>query len=121
MLQGPSTSHTVNDQIKRHLKYRRTDLHIVTNNYKKDGTSFTNKLYLAPVVNEDEDKVVRWIGVLFDASAVNVFAERKPIVQGIINVCKYLINNVRNMLKVTPLPLLLSHCLSLLPDYLSSF
>ena len=66
VLQGPGTSKTAIDCIRSGLAAMR-EVHTSLLNYRKDGSSFWNDLYIAPVRNSNEE-VTHFIGIQTDIS-----------------------------------------------------
>jgi len=104
ILQGKDTDKNTVEKISKHIKHSQEDGRFLLRNFKKNGDCFWNMLYLAPVLEEKIErslnaapsyKVTRWIGVLTDVSELVHFYQRKPFVQGVINVSKFLLNDLK--------------------------
>jgi len=62
-LQGPETAKEDVDRIRTAIK-EETEANVNLLNYRKDGSTFVNQFFLAPLHSKDEDsKVVYYIGV----------------------------------------------------------
>jgi PAS domain S-box-containing protein len=66
-LQGPATDPAAVAEIRAAVREGR-DTHVVLLNYKKDGTSFWNDLFIAPL-RDPEGKVIHFVGVQCEVSA----------------------------------------------------
>src|SRR5262249_25536942 len=65
-LQGPETDRAAIDEVRRAVAERR-ELAIEVMNYRKDGTTFWNALFLSPVFDEN-GKLVYFFGSQLDVS-----------------------------------------------------
>ncbi len=65
ILQGPETSQSVLDKVRRGLENERS-VHAETVNYRKDGTSYIVSWHISPVRNDDE--VTHWVSIQRDVT-----------------------------------------------------
>jgi len=108
LLQGKNTSRTTSTEIGNFLRDKQEDGSFILQNERKDKTTFWNRLYLAPMLEEvpgvegepESFRVLRWVGVITDVSSEIGNYQRKPMVQGIVNVCKFLLNQLRVTLEM---------------------
>ena len=67
-LQGPDTDKVAVDLLREAIN-RRTDCQVTLLNYKKDGTTFWNELYMSPVLDPRTGRLTHFIGVQNDVTA----------------------------------------------------
>jgi diguanylate cyclase (GGDEF)-like protein/PAS domain S-box-containing protein len=74
MLQGPDTDQAERAKVREAIAEER-EVHVVLKNYRKDGTSFWNELYLSPV-RDLAGRLTHFVGIQNDVTA-QVEAERQ--------------------------------------------
>lgn len=112
ILQGKDTDRNKVTEIAQFVAQKQEDSHFLIKNYKKNGEMFWNLLYLAPILEEKFEhtvpgapptssfEVMRWVGVLCDVTPLVGMYQRKPCVQGVINVSKFLLNQLKGTLTI---------------------
>ncbi|MDW7745964.1 EAL domain-containing protein [Halomonas sp.] len=73
-LQGTETDMAVVQQVRQQLAQQR-EVHVTLCNYRKDGTSFWNDLYIAPV-RDEEGQVTHYVGIQHDISERKAYEAR---------------------------------------------
>jgi diguanylate cyclase (GGDEF)-like protein/PAS domain S-box-containing protein len=67
MLQGPETDQVARAKVRRAILEEREE-HVVLRNYRKDGTTFWNELYLSPV-RDQEGQLTHFVGIQNEVTA----------------------------------------------------
>tara|TARA_Y100000034_G_C6730871_1_gene323760 strand:- start:256 stop:690 length:435 start_codon:yes stop_codon:yes gene_type:complete len=65
-LQGPETDKKTVTKIRKSIKEGK-EFVVIIKNYKKNGTPFWNKLYIAPV-KDNRGKIINFVGIQDDAT-----------------------------------------------------